>query len=272
MRSLHGILIGLLCSLPALAEPLFIEVPAGLSYRGSSPKERGLASASCRRELLACSEVLFRSEGPGHWVYLSTFQLARTETSQQEYQVCVDQSVCRPPAELGQPRGDRLPVVGVSWGDARAYCAFIGGRLPTEAEWEKAARGKDGRLFPWGDVYEGSWLNHGQAGPPISDDSDGFASLAPVDAFPEGASAFGLLQLSGNVWEWVEDVYLEEAYLSKQKRDPLISGVAVGSTEYRILRGGSYLEPAYATRAAWRGRSLPSEVSADVGFRCARSL
>jgi formylglycine-generating enzyme len=247
-----------------------VEVSGGLFYRGSSLKERSLAAALCSKELLNCSNVLFRAEGPSQWVYLSTFQLAITETSQGEYQVCVEEGFCLPPHELGQARGDQLPVVGVSWDDARAYCAFIGGRLPTEAEWEKAARGKDGRLFPWGDVYESTWFNHGQAGPPLADDSDGFASLAPVTAFPKGASAFGVLQLSGNVWEWVEDLYLEEAYLSTQKKDPVISWVAAGVREYRVLRGGSFLTPAYTMRAAYRGYSLPTTVAADTGFRCAR--
>jgi formylglycine-generating enzyme len=271
MRTLNGILFGLIF-LPAAssAEPRLVEIPAGIFYRGSSAKERGLALASCRKELLVCSEATFRIQGPSQWIYLSTFQLSVTETSQKEYQACVDNDACRPPKALGQPLGDQLPVVGVSWQDARDYCAFIGGRLPSEAEWEKAARGKDGRLFPWGDVYEGSWLNHGQAGPPIPDDSDGFFSLAPVDAFPEGASAFGVLQLSGNVWEWVEDVYIEEAYLSKQKKDPLISLVPTGTLEYRVQRGGSFLTTMYTTRAAYRGRELPDVAAIDVGFRCAR--
>jgi sulfatase modifying factor 1 len=248
-----------------------IEIPAGPFYRGSSARERSFGVAFCLRELLpGCSEASFRTEGPSQWIYLSTFLLASTETSQKDYQDCVEQNICKPPKELGQARGDQLPVVGVSWDDARTYCRFIGGRLPTEAEWEKAARGKDGRLFPWGDIYEASWLNHGQAGPPFGDGSDGFESLAPVDAFPEGASAFGILQLSGNVWEWVEDAYLEEAYTSPKKKDPLISSVADGSTLYRVQRGGSFLSVIHTTRAAWRARALPSETKIDVGFRCAK--
>jgi sulfatase modifying factor 1 len=266
LRAFFGILSALLFT--GASAQTMVEIPAGPFYRGSSQKERlAIAKDLCQKEWLPCSDILFRTEGPSQQIYLSSFWISITETSQREYQECVEAGSCKAPAELGQRKGGDLPVVGVDWQSARDYCAFIGGRLPTEAEWEKAARGKDGRLFPWGDVFVSSWVNHGQAGPPSSDGSDGFEYLAPVTSMKEGASAFGLLHMAGNVWEWVEDEYLEEAYLSKQKKDPLIAS-SLRSAAPHSLRGGSYLQPIYSLRTAYRGFS--SVASIDTGFRCAR--
>jgi formylglycine-generating enzyme required for sulfatase activity len=268
LRLFFGILSAALLS-EARADSM-IEVPAGLFYRGSTPRERLLAKAICQREWLSCNDALFRTEGPSQWIYLSTFWISATEVSQLEYQACVNVEACPEPAELGQPKGDELPVVGVTWQDAHDYCAFIGARLPTEAEWEKAARGKDGRIFPWGDVFVSTWANHGQAGPPSTDAEDGYELLAPVNSMPNGASAFGLLHMAGNVWEWVEDEYLSEAYLSQKKRDPFVAPSLSAALTYHVIRGGSYLQPLYTLRAAYRGQSYSHVAQIDIGFRCAR--
>ena len=165
---------------------------------------------------------------------------------------------------------EQHPVTLVSWSDAASYCAWAGRRLPTEAEWEYAGRGAlDGALYPWGNAdLSGSRANFADAslGTGWADltINDGWRLSAPVGSYPDGASPFGVLDLAGNVWEWVQDWYDPGAYAAPAAANP--GGPAQGSG--RILRGGGWSHAWSALRLAARRSDDPAARSADVGFRC----
>jgi formylglycine-generating enzyme required for sulfatase activity len=170
-----------------------------------------------------------------------------------------------------QGRSDH-PVVHVSWTDALAYCAWSGTRLPTEAEWEYAARGGlEGAVFPWGDELEPGgvhMMNVFQgAFPDGNTAADGHASTAPVDSFPP--NGFGLRNMTGNVWEWCSDWFAPDWYARSPDEDP--RGPESGT--HRVMRGGSYLcHASYCRRyrVAARSSSSPDSSTGNVGFRVAR--
>jgi formylglycine-generating enzyme required for sulfatase activity len=187
-------------------------------------------------------------ERPVETKRLRAFRIDRTEITREMYARCVAARRCKaPPIDLrAEPT---LPVTMVSWHDARAYCAFSRARLPTEDEWEKAARGTDGRDFPWGpaaDCQRGNWGNFEGEGPCAGTNP---GRPVPVGQYPAGASPYGALDLGGNVWEWVETAYQDEP-------------------GRRLVRGGSccsyFVEPRAANRNAW----APDHRDGDLGFRC----
>jgi sulfatase modifying factor 1 len=221
-------------------------------------------------------------------VKLSAFSIDRTEVTVGAYLRCVELGECRAPAfATGDPKHDRpeLPVTDVSWDDAVRFCAFRSARLPTEAEWERAARGASGRRYPWGMLPNPKLANLGVldvgavivpsssssalAGlilTGVPDDHDGFVGLAPVGSFPAGGTPEGVVDLAGNAAEWVADVW-EDGYDPAELVDP--GGPSTGVL--RVVRGGSYRQPMSMIRAAARGFRFPSSRDPDVGFRCARS-
>ncbi len=211
-------------------------------------------------------------EHPQHTVYLDAFWIDKTEVTNAMYQKCVAAGACQPNLDFGSDfNGPDQPVAGVSWYNAKAYCQWTGKRLPTEAEWEKAARGTDGRRYPWGngwDVRAIKRLNFADKNTDFSwsdkEVDDGYRYTAPVGSYPAGASPYGVLDMAGNVWEWVADWYEWNHYANSPSRNP----TGPDSGDFRVLRGGSWNLDQYNARAADRNRSFPGRRFDYNGFRC----
>ncbi len=253
--------------------PAAIRVAAGRFTMGSTPDDIVDAVARCGREPLAhrCNETLFADELARHFVTLSSYWLDRTEVTVEQYQRCVALRRCRGQNyDAGARRFAKptFPVSLVAYEDAEDYCRYRGGRLPTEAEWERAARGVDGRVYPWGNLYNSRAANHGRLGWDVTDASDGFAELAPVDSFPAGRTPDGFVDLAGNVAEWVADRYLP-AYPATAVKDPT-GPLAPPAGPERVVRGGHYSLAAPWLRGAARQRADPAIRRPFLGFRCAR--
>jgi len=200
-------------------------------------------------------------EKPAHTVTLDAFWLDRTEVTNAHYTQCVAAGECESTLSAGDAdwNGATYPVIGVSWNYATAYCAWAGGRLPTEAEWEYAAGGPESRIYPWGDDQRQGYANCHE-----DDCRDGFETTSPVGTFPEGASWVGALDMAGNVWEWVNDWYSDSYYGISPTSNP--PGPASGT--YRVFRGSSFVDSLLNLRVANRDSDNPDVCSDGVGFRC----
>jgi sulfatase modifying factor 1 len=250
-----------------------VRIPAGSFQMGSDESEVLAALADCVREAYGhrCSPTLFSNETPRHPVYLSSYWLDRFEVSVADYERCVAVGHCaeRPVSDATR-RFDSadFPVSRVTWNDAAAYCAHRGARLPTEAEFERAARGVLARRYPWGNLFNVWASNHGRFGWDVTDATDGFAELAPVGSFAAGMTREGIHDLAGNVAEWVADRYAP-TYDAGEANDP--RGPGIGGSNLRVVRGGSYAQARFRQRGAARAFAEPGERRSTLGFRCARS-
>jgi formylglycine-generating enzyme required for sulfatase activity len=200
----------------------------------------------------------FAYEKPQHTVTLDSYWIDRAEVTNAQYRLCVEAEACAEPKvwEDENLNGDDQPVL-VPWEGAQAYCKWAGARLPSEAEWEKAARGTDGRKWPWGNEFDPSRAN-------LSGDEDGYMLTAPVGIFPTGASAYGALDMAGNAAEWVADWYDAEYYAHSPAKNP--TGPGSGDRKvYRgtVANGGSGPEKCRCTTR------YPGDTNWQYGFRCA---
>ena len=254
--------------------PTMILVSAGAFAMGSTGDEMVAALADCTKEMQGhlCDARLFADEGPLRTVSLSAYYLDRLEVTVAEYGRCVTASRCRPlPLSQGGRRFDRpsYPATLVTWEEAREFCEFRGARLPTEAEFERAARGPLGRRFPWGDLYNSRASNHGRYAWTSADASDGFLELAPVGSFPAGKTPDGFMDLAGNVSEWTADRYAPEYDVLDVKNPQGPSGSSASPA--RVVRGGGFDTAAPWLRGAARIAAEPNSRQPSTGFRCART-
>ncbi|MGB0384690.1 MAG: bifunctional serine/threonine-protein kinase/formylglycine-generating enzyme family protein [Ardenticatenaceae bacterium] len=223
-------------------------------------------------------------EFPQHVVYLDAFWIDQTEVTNGMYAACVEVGKCKPPGSnrsesresyYNNPEYNTYPVIWVSWQDARNYCEWAERRLPSEAEWEKAARGTDGQRFPWGNERPLSdRANYCDKSCPLEwkDEAvdDQYPETAPVGHYKNGASPYGALDMGGNVWEWVADWYDPDYYKNSPERNPT-GPTEPPSAEMHVVRGGSWNNDASTIRAAARSWDTSTRRDNNWGFRCADS-
>ncbi len=265
-------------------------VPAGQFQMGSDDAQLEEAVRLCEA-YGGCGAGLFVHEQPPHSVTLDGFWIDQTEVSNAQFAAFLNQRGHQteggvPWLELAderclieevdgqfqpKPGYAEHPVLKLSWHGAAAYCQWAGARLPTEAEWEYAARGEAGSVYPWGDQFDPARLNFCDANCDYdwsqAERDDGYERTAPVGSFPAGASWCGALDLAGNVWEWTGDWYDAEYYEQSPEQNP--SGPEGG--EARVLRGGAWFDAALFMRGAYRAWDEPDNRSTVTGFRCVKS-
>lgn len=275
-----------------------VQVPGGMYAIGLTEDQMMAAVAECAAatsEQLCFAYSTTLSLMGTREVAVSSFWIDRAEVSRGEYRRCVMAGKCASkPLWIGVPPtwGDAHPITYVSWFDAKAYCEARGMRLPTEAEWEVAARGSRQSLWPWGDKAHAARFNHGAVLrgtlafvlgeardslriTSLPDGKDGYMDLAPRGRYPLGMGPFGTLDQAGNAAEWTADSWNERGYegmpLLNPHRDDGIGGK-------RVIRGGSWLQPAYLGQSNLRDPHNmleiydAAEARPDVGFRCARGM
>jgi len=234
-------------------------VPAGEFMMGMSTEE---ALSECRKYSQDCKSEWFSDEAPVHRVKLDAFYLDKDEVTQGEYDECVRAGRCKDNEKYDGLTGTRQPVVGVDWNDAKSYCAWAGKRLPSEAEWEKGARGTDGRVYPWGNQAPSCQYA-------VMDDGGfgcGLKKTWEVGSKPAGASPYGAMDLAGSVWEWVADWSGESYYQQSPSQNP--TGPSSGT--FRVVRGGSWIHFAWYVRSSGRFGDGPTDRNPYLGFRCSR--
>lgn len=258
-------------------------VPFGMSIMGIDKDPSKISKVAHepsslykKRMSMPWSKESFHDEGPAHWVLLDSYLIDKYEVSNEQFGRFMKATGHAAPAYWDDPRLNKpnQPVVGVNWFDAKAFCEWQGKRLPSEAEWENAARGPEGYRYPWGNTFEAHRANYGNRE----------SATALVDSHPEGISSYGLHHMSGNVFEWVADWY-DPNYYQKTPHPPNAQGpekpVWLGGTgtyvdrltvgQKRVIRGGSWIAAKNSITATHRfwNHPLNNSYGVGLGFRCA---
>ncbi len=253
----------------------FEQVPSGSTEMALPEPEAGSEEEPIQEDMVTIPAGAFIrgtvsggfDEQPQRTIFLDTFSIDRYEVTNHHYQqfvLATGHRKARPPARyakgIGKMRGTNQPIVYVSWDDATDYCRWKGKRLPTEAEWEKAMRGIDGRLWPWGNREQANGANWARV-------QDGHDLSGKVGSFPVDKSPYGVRDGAGNVMEWVADWYHEQYYKESPEQNPPSPEHGI----YRVLRGGSYTTTGADIRITSRSKMVPDFRDETIGFRCAIS-
>ena len=269
---------------PAADAPMMF-VPAGEFVMGATAEEKRFVVGFGWKDPWRARIIrLVESAGPEHVVNVDALYIDQHEVTNRAYRAFVKATGHREPFLWDSPldiKEPEQPVVGVSWHDADAFCAWADKRLPTEAEWEKAARGTDARRYPWGNDWAADRLYMADANSGRSFEtfdtwldwqSTVYSDLAearpaPVGTHPLGASPYGAMDMAGNVWEWTADWYNPHYYESSPTRNP--KGPAIGAT--KVLRGGGWDVPKVIPLTWFRDNFVPPDSAGSpvTGFRCA---
>jgi formylglycine-generating enzyme required for sulfatase activity len=270
-------------------QAVMVYVPAGAFLRGTS--------AARAQVLTAQFGDYFAVETPQRSIYLSAYYIDKFEVTNQQYAqflAALATDGRRYAHPQAPPDKDPIPtywhdrrlndatqpVTGVDWYDAYAYCGWAGRHLPTEAQWEKAARGPSGQEYPWGNTWTAANSNNAEStfGHPILSHQQWIHLLAPlrlealqrlttpVGSFPDGVSPYGVHDMGGNLWEWCQDAYQKDYYRYAPSRNP----PGPPSSPYKVLRGGCWSSYRGEIRAAYRNYDLATDRHLEVGFRCVR--
>jgi toxoflavin biosynthesis protein ToxD len=258
MKGIIGLILLLIAPLPPIAglsvQPTeMITIAPGEFVMGSSEKDILWAAKTFFSESLD----YYRDETPAHTVELPAYKIDITEVTVGQYRSYMAQTGVPAPKFMDNKRfnQDHQPVVGVTWQEAADYCATMGKRLPTEAEWEKAARGIDRRYYPWGNKPDETRAN-------VRGKKDSYRYSAPVGRDQRGASPYGILDMAGNAWEWTADWY--------QPHPGNTHPNDFYGEQFRVIKGGSWFSNMDLARIAVRGKSLPDRRHNYIGFRCAK--
>jgi sulfatase modifying factor 1 len=256
----------------AISGYFWAEAEQELSLAIINPQDKAQMVLIQAGEYTMGSNEWYNDERPPHKVYLNAFYIDKYEVTNAQYKKFVQATAHRIPENSLDPEYDlwekdgsfpgeiaQQPVVNVSWNDAVAYARWAGKRLPTEAEWEKAARGADQRRYPWGNEppdknrahFAGSWAGE-------------VHTYRAIDSFVNGASPYGIIQMAGNISEWVADWYDPHYY----KLSPVKGPIGPNTGTYRVVRGGAFISPAFYLRCTDRDFDIPDDRSNSIGFRC----
>jgi formylglycine-generating enzyme required for sulfatase activity len=272
---LVGVLVGC-SSQPMQQAPQvdgMVHIPAGEFWRGCDPVAVEAWGGKCEDD----PEAEIALDVPMRSIDLSEYWIDKYEATLGEYLACYDAGVCPGigtvvPENIPEEDRDRLPINGLSWFEAETYCAWRGKRLPTEAEWEKAARGTDQRQLPWGDDRFTCELANLRAGE-FDSSCDEPLQVLPVDAYPTDASPYGVIGMAGNVQEWVADWKGQLYYSTGPTTDPTGPAEAEAEFPLKILRGGYYDAGPPTVRVSLRRWSDPEDhLLGRSGVRCASSV
>ena len=265
MRLFLSLILGIFCFLPSptlsnrvtsISPKGMVLIPEGIYIMGSYKSLIELKPA----DLLNTDRHALGPENPAHNVSVNSFYIDIYEVSNGDYMAFIKTEKVRKPLFWDNPdfNNYKQPVVGVSWKDAQSYCGWKGGRLPTEAEWEKASRGKRSIDFPWGnEAPDRTKINFNLE----------VKKTTPIGSYGDGKSDYGVYDLSGNVSEWVYDWHLAEFYLFSPKNNP--RGPEKG--HYKVTRGGNWRNNSEDVTTFYRNATVPSMRSKTLGFRCVQS-